>query len=95
MDIFLKNKSAVVAIVVLLLAFFLYSVFMSPDGVSEQTTAANPGEDLVRVAAELSNITFRQDILQGAGYRSLVDWSVAIPTEPIGRVNPFEVIGRD
>jgi len=96
MDIFLKNKSAVVAITVLLLGFLLYSVLMSPaDTAPGQTVADNPGEDLVAVAAELSSITFRQDVFQSAGYRSLVDWSVAIPSEPAGRPNPFETIGRD
>jgi len=89
-----QNKKAVIAITVLVLAFFAYSVIMSPDATS-LTDTTRPGEDLVKVAQNLSAINFNQEIFKTPSYRSLIDWSPIIPSEPTGRVNPFDVIGRN
>lgn len=94
MNTLLENKKAVIALVVVVLAFFIYSVMM-PDAAPAPTSAASPGEDLVQVAEELSSINFDQNLFKTAGYKSLVDWSPVVPAQPTGRPNPFEVIGRD
>lgn len=50
---------------------------------------------LVKTAAKLSNINFNNNLFAAPAYRSLTDFSIAIPQEPAGRPNPFDAIGRD
>ena len=95
MNTLYQNRKSVIAIVVLLLAFFFGSMLFAPDSSAPVAEVADPGEDLLSVAQELSNINFDQGLFQKPGYRSLVDWSAPIPAQPTGRTNPFEIIGRD
>lgn len=94
MDLVLKNKKSVIALVLLLIAFFFYSVFFAPEP-EINAPAAVPGEDLLNIANKLSGINFNQELFKMRGYRALTDFSVAIPQEATGRTNPFEVIGRE
>ncbi|OHA92194.1 MAG: hypothetical protein A3J09_01790 [Candidatus Zambryskibacteria bacterium RIFCSPLOWO2_02_FULL_51_21] len=94
MNALLENKKAIVALVVLVLGFFIYSMVVGP----QKTPTAgetSPGEDLVKTAEKLSSINFDQALFKTSGYKSLIDWSPAVPAQPTGRANPFEVIGRD
>jgi len=50
---------------------------------------------LVKTANELSGIDFKNNLFTALAYRFLTDFSTAIPSEPVGRPNPFDVIGRD
>lgn len=93
-DSLVKNKAAVGGIVVLLLAFFGYSIFFSPEPAAPATEEVSDPV-LVDTAEELSGITFRQDLFSMPAYKSLVDWSVTLPAEQGGRRNPFAPIGRD
>ncbi len=52
-------------------------------------------DSLVKTAERLSNITYDQKLFNNPAYRLLTDFSVSPPQEPLGRPNPFEVIGRD
>ncbi|MCR4279145.1 MAG: hypothetical protein NUV78_00160 [Candidatus Zambryskibacteria bacterium] len=96
MDTILNNKKAIVAVVVLLLVFYVYSAFVGPALISESNGPDTPADtSLVKLSEELEGITFRQDLFSVTGYRALVDFSVDLPETQAGRPNPFEIIGRD
>jgi hypothetical protein len=94
-DALVKNKTAVIGIVVLLLAFLAYSIFKSPAPTDPLADKPVSEEALVQTAEELSGITFRQDLFATPAYKALVDWSVTLPEEQGGRKNPFNPIGKD
>ncbi|MDO8424031.1 MAG: hypothetical protein Q7S54_00280 [bacterium] len=52
-------------------------------------------ENLVKTAEELSSINFDRQLFAAPAYRFLTDFSSAFPQEPLGRSNPFDIIGRD
>lgn len=94
-DSLVKNKSAVVGIVILLLAFFAYSIIFKSDGAPLVAEPSVEGENLVEIADELSNISFKQDIFASPGYKALIDFSAPLPSEQPGRRNPFDTLGRE
>lgn len=82
-------------VVLLLLAFFAYSIIFKSDGAPVATEPQVEGENIVEIADELSNITFKQDLFSTPGYKALVDFSAVLPTEQPGRRNPFDTLGRE
>ncbi len=94
MDTLIKNKKSVGALVIILLAFYLYSLFAN-SGETEPEVVGSQDEGLIEVANELSNISFRQDLFAKPGYKNLVDFSTTLTAQPTGRKNPFDIIGRD
>lgn len=94
MDNILKNKTAILSLVMLLIAFYAYSVFFGSEPGEVVATPAESGEEIVSLAEELSEINFRQDVFSQPGYRYLVDFSTELSSQPMGRTNPFGVVGR-
>lgn len=94
MDNILKNKTAILSLVLLLIAFYAYSVFFGSESGEVVATPAESGEEIVSLAEELSEINFRQDVFSQPGYRYLVDFSTELSSQPMGRTNPFGVVGR-
>jgi hypothetical protein len=94
MDFILKNKKTVIAFALLLVAFYVYSIFSDPE-VAGTDQMAEGAATLVEIADELSGIQFNQEIFSEPAYRQLVDFTATLPSESPGRPNPFEVIGRD
>ncbi len=94
MDTILKNKKAIITLAVLLIIFYVFSLFFSgtPGDVGESATETNAS--LVEVAGELSTIEFKKEIFSNPAYKQLVDFSAILPTDTPGRSNPFDVIGR-
>ena len=94
MDNILKNKTAILGIVLLLVAFYAFSVFFGSDGEVIAPETGQNGEEIVKLADELSSINFREDVFSQPGYRMLVDFSTELTSEPMGRANPFGVVER-
>jgi hypothetical protein len=96
MDTIIKNKTAIVSLVLLILAFFFYSMFFGDDSetlIAPANTAA--GTELIALSKELSGISFSQDLFSTPAYRMLVDFGSEVLPQPTGRPNPFGIIGRD
>jgi hypothetical protein len=96
MDTITQNKTAILSLVLLILAFFGYSYFFGGSSdvmVAQVNTAA--GTELIELSRELSGINFNQDLFATPGYRQLVDFGSEVLPQPIGRPNPFGAIGRD
>ena len=52
------------------------------------------GEDLVALLFRLQSLKLDQSIFTSPVFRSLKDFSQEIPSEPVGRPNPFAPVGN-
>lgn len=94
------KKIAVSTIIFLLVVFALWFFFFRNTTTAEQAfdDFGNPietevvGEDLINTLAELQNVTLDSSIFKTAGFLNLTDFAVDLPSQPIGRSNPFESI---
>jgi flagellar basal body-associated protein FliL len=91
-----NNKTVVIAIVVFILAIVGYNMFLSPSQTAIDQSAATQGvgNDVVALYKSLQSVTLDQTIFSTVTYKGLVDFSVPIPVQPSGRVNPFDLIGQ-
>jgi len=48
--------------------------------------------DKIDILAELQNVNLDSRIFKTAGFLNLTDFAVDLPSQPIGRSNPFESI---
>jgi hypothetical protein len=93
---FLKNnKGIVMAIIVFLLAIGAYKLFMTNSDITESSLSAeNIGADIIELNASIERVNLDPALFASSAYRRLVDFSVTIPSQPIGRPNPFDLLGR-
>lgn len=89
-----NNKPVIFATILVLLAMLSYNFFLSSDVVLTEG-APVVGSDIIALADELTNATLNKSLFSKPGYVLLTDYTVAISPEPLGRNNPFEVIGRE
>lgn len=91
------NKGILAAVLIFVLLMVLYKIFLRPDTalIPDESLATNVGNDILNLRAELEKVNFDQTLFSTPGYIGLIDLTVLIPTLPVGRVNPFDVIGRD
>ncbi len=100
------SKGTFVAlIIIVVVALGLYFYFQgnpSTDATSSLDTPASPEsvqaqEDGARVLSllnEIKSLQIDDSIFRSAVYKSLVDYSIQIPEQSVGRSNPFAPIGR-
>ena len=96
MKTLIANKGTLVSIIVFIMVIFLYNLFKSETvSVPNELSASNIGNDLLKIHRELQRVTFDQTLFSSPSYLGLIDFSVSIPQQVVGRPNPFDVIGRD
>ena len=93
-----KGKTLILVAVIIVVAFIGYSLFftggtdnaalvLSPDDNQSQAS-----RDLLALFAELSALNLNPAVLSNPVFVSLEDFSREIPSEPVGRTNPFAPI---
>lgn len=97
MKTFIKNKGILTAVAIFILVMFLYNFFLKSDTILTSSTsqASNIGDDLLKIHKELQTVTLNREVFSFPEYLSLIDFSVTVPQQAIGRSNPFDIIGRD
>lgn len=95
MEIIAKNKGALAAAVLFLLAVLAYNIFSSSMPATEPVSATSLGADLIKISENISRATLSKEIFSSTGYRMLFDFSIPLVPEPTGRVNPFAPLGQD
>ncbi|MDB5266952.1 MAG: hypothetical protein JWN89_767 [Parcubacteria group bacterium] len=93
-----NNKGIVTAIIIVAVVMGIYKYFFKPADVVVDPTAIDApavGSDVLELNNSLQVVTLDPSIFSSAAYRGLVDFSVPIPVQPIGRKNPFNPIGVD
>ena len=92
-----KNKGMLGAVAIFLLLIWFYNLFFKPD-TSALPPALPPsiiGNELLKLHQQLKVVTLDQAILSLPSYILLADFTIEIPEQPVGRINPFNLIGRD
>ncbi len=87
-----------IALALFLIAMFAYRTFFKVSDedllLEEEATTLLPGSDILGLYDSLQTVTLDQSVLKGPAFRSLIDFSTQVPSQPIGRANPFDLIGR-
>ena len=90
-----KSKGFLGLILLFVVGAFIYNTFFAKgSSASSDQSALVVGEDLLKLSEDLSKAELSQDLFKVPGYLYLSDFSAPIPQEPLGRVNPFDIIGR-
>ncbi len=99
METLLKNRTVIGAIILFVIAWFMYSSFGGPSQPSTVNTTGissqGVGADLLKISNDLSEATLNSELFSKPAYQLLSDFSTEIPEQPVGRNNPFDVIGRE
>ena len=97
METFSKGKGILGLAAIFVVAMFLYNLFFKPESASivSNLDASGAGNELIKMRQELQAVTFDQTLFNSAGYVNLIDFSTAILSQPTGRPNPFNTIGKD
>jgi len=97
MEVLTKSKGIIATVAIFILAMFLYNTFFKAETTSviSELSASKIGSDLIKTREELQKVVFDQALFSSIGYLKLTDFSVAIPQETTGRINPFNIIGRE
>ncbi len=91
----------IIIIVVALLLYFYYKGSPSDSAVSSLSTintaesadAQASGDRVLSLLSEIRSLKIDSHIFQNPVYRTLVDYTVSVPEQSVGRVNPFAPIG--
>lgn len=97
MQILKKSKGILATVTIFIIVMFIYNLFFKSETVPavSELSASNIGNDLLKIHGELQRVTFDQSLFTSSGYLELNDFSIEIPQQPMGRPNPFNIIGRD
>lgn len=97
MKIITDNKGILGIVAIFIVIMFVYNIFFKSETSSVLSGSEAPtiGDELLQIRADLEKINFDRSLFASPGYLQLVDFSVSIPNQTIGRPNPFNVIGRD
>jgi hypothetical protein len=94
MESLAKNKGSYAILIVLIAGMLAYRFFAKPS--ADAPAATLPiGADIIEMANNLSKASLSREIFSSRGYLMLSDFSTAVIQQPIGRANPFNIIGRD
>ena len=84
------------ALGVIILALLAYELFLKADPeIGMGPTGGVLGADLIQISQNLSRVNLDPTLLSTPAYEALTDFSVVVAPQPVGRPNPFNIIGRD
>ncbi len=91
-----EHKGKILALVVFLVVIFLYKIlFSTNEAVIESGTSAQiVGQDIIALNASIGRINLESPLFNSRPFKNLIDFTVTVLPQPIGRNNPFDVIGR-
>src|SRR3989344_7260536 len=92
-----NNKGTLVAIIIFVVAMFLYNLFFKSETIAipSEVLAVSIGDDVIKMREELQAVTLSQGVFSFPSFLLLVDFSTDVLQQQVGRPNPFNIIGRD
>lgn len=103
-----KKLKILMAVLIILIIFFVYSVFFSGDnkkennlsvsnnatqtGATAKTDSFAEGQEILDMLSSLKSVKMDTSFFNDKTFKSLVDFSVEIAPQPAGRSNPFSPI---
>lgn len=98
MAFFKKNRTAILGIVagiIALIAYFQFFGGSSSSVLTSSSEAPSPaGSDLLVALGNLQGIKLDNAVFQDPVFISLSDFGVDIPSQPVGRRNPFAPLSK-
>lgn len=92
--------SLVVIVIVALLLYFYYKGNPSDASTSSLTVvsaesmeARASSDRVLALLSEIRSLNIKDSLFSDPVYKSLVDYTIAIPDQPVGRINPFAPVG--
>lgn len=97
MKTLIKNKSLLAAIIIFVVGMFVYNSYFKLEVIpeSDESSATVVGDDLLKIHKELKLVALDRTVFSSLGYLLLTDFSIKVESQPTGRSNPFDIIGRD
>src|SRR3989344_4918846 len=97
METLMKSKGILATIALFIVAMFLYNIFFKSESITilSELSSSSVGDDLLKTHEALQKVVFDQSLFSSSGYLGLIDFSIAIPQQMMGRSNPFNIIGRE
>ena len=97
-----KNTIIIGIVIVIILAggWYFYSKGSSGSSTSQlissspDSATAAVGASVLNILNSVSSINIDTSFFQTPAYQSLVDYSIAVPPQPVGRANPFAPVGQ-
>ncbi|HEY4502429.1 MAG TPA: hypothetical protein VJH21_01190 [Candidatus Paceibacterota bacterium] len=95
-----KYKLTIFALVIFAVLAFVYLFYFSGDQTDTLTSngstagATTVDEELLALLLSMKSIKLDATVFQSPEFRSLVDFSRILETEPAGRLNPFASLER-
>ncbi|MEN9405257.1 MAG: hypothetical protein RLY47_216 [Candidatus Parcubacteria bacterium] len=91
-------KKILIAVGILLVVFVAYRMFFASEPeepLSSETVSGLPVEDgdLLSLLLQLKSLKLSDELLADPTFVTLQDFTVELAPEPVGRRNPFAVIG--
>ncbi|HEY4511054.1 MAG TPA: hypothetical protein VJG29_01640 [Candidatus Paceibacterota bacterium] len=99
MEFLKKNKLALAGAVALIILIGAYLAFRGGNNEellqsTESGQLSSPvSRELLLTLSDLRNVTLDESLFSDPSFRSLVDFGVEIPLQPVGRRNPFAPLG--
>ncbi|MFA6404840.1 MAG: hypothetical protein WCW03_02465 [Candidatus Paceibacterota bacterium] len=93
-----SKKSWLIISGIIIIAIIVYFMFFSgtPDiedqTMLQMTNAEETGMDVLSLLNQIQSLRIDSEFFDSTVYKSLQDYSVAIPTQDVGRDNPFAPI---
>ena len=94
---FIKNhKNIFIGIGAVIVLFIVYA-YIKDDGGEKPSLAVEtpvapeslPGSDIIALLVDLKVIKINSGFFTDLTFKSLIDFTTPLPSEPIGRMNPF------
>ena len=92
--------SLIIIVVVALLLYFYTKgeptdsgSSLSTESSAESASAQEASNRVIILLNKINSLNIDAKLFESAEYKSLVDYTIAIPDQPVGRPNPFAPIG--
>ncbi|MFH1402171.1 MAG: hypothetical protein ABIG87_00920 [Patescibacteria group bacterium] len=99
---FKKNKqqfkNILLTLITVLFLFFSYQYMVKADSDSQLSSVVNDsnisqvGAETLETLLNLRSMSLNADIFEDISFKKLVDFSVKLQEQPVGRINPFAPI---
>lgn len=93
MELILRNKGLTAGLMIVAVTFLFFGYFTQAQ-VEPPAESNSVGADLISLSQQLTRANLSTAVFSAPEYLFLTDFSSPIPEEPLGRINPFEALGR-
>jgi hypothetical protein len=95
MNFIKNNKGIMLSILIFIVAIGIYKLFATNVALTEDSLVSQSiGGDIIELNSRIERVNLDPALFSSAVYKSLVDFSASIPSQPVGRSNPFDLMGR-